>query len=185
MGYDDSDMKIVPNDPSELFDSSEGAANAFLRETQNGNMEKARTLGAQFAGELTGERKGIVSFGVGDFDDDTTLLQRKVMFAYVVNQVLEELAPTSIVAQSAISAFQMAIRRDGPELYDPITDSAVISQYILAVRTMPDDKSAVGKVFARLCGRGEDPLFVRYGCELASYFTMYCTQVALRMQLVR
>ena len=100
MPYDDSDMKIAPNDPSELFDSSEGAATAFMRETQNGNMEKAKQLGAQFAAELSAGDRGIVNFGVGAYDDGATLLQRSVLFAYVVNQVVEDLCPASIVAQS-------------------------------------------------------------------------------------
>ena len=92
MPYDDSDMKIAPNDPSELFDSSEGAATAFMRETQNGNMEKAKQLGAQFAAELSAGDRGIVNFGVGAYDDGATLLQRSVLFAYVVNQFVEDFA---------------------------------------------------------------------------------------------
>lgn len=185
MWNDDSDMKIVPNDPSELFDSSEGAATAFLRETQNGNMEKARKLGAQFAAELTAGDRGIVNFGVGAYDDESTLLQRSVLFAYIVNQVVEDLAPASIVAQSAMSSFYSCLQEYSPQVYERITDAAVFSMYILSVRSAPDDPCAVGNVFARLCGREGDKVFVRYGCELANYFNMYCTQLVLRMQLVR
>lgn len=185
MWNDDSDMKIVPNDPSELFDSSEGAATAFLRETQNGNMEKARKLGAQFAAELTAGDRGIVNFGVGAYDDESTLLQRSVLFAYIVNQVVEDLASASIVAQSAMSSFYSCLQQDSPQVYERITDAAVFSMYILSVRSAPDDPCAVGNVFARLCGREGDKVFVRYGCELANYFNMYCTQLVLRMQLVR
>ena len=185
MPYDDSDMKIAPNDPSELFDSSEGAATAFMRETQNGNMEKAKQLGAQFAAELSAGDRGIVNFGVGAYDDGATLLQRSVLFAYVVNQVVEDLFPASIVAQSAMSSFYDCLRRDAPQVYERITDNAVFSQYILSVRSAPGDPNAIGKVFARLSGRENDNLFVRYGCELSNYFTMYCTQLVLRMQLIR
>lgn len=185
MPYDDSDMKIVPNDPSELFDSSEGAATAFLRETQNGNMEKARKLGAQFAAELASVERGIVNFGVGAYDDDSTLLQRKVLFAYVVNRVVEDLSPASIVAQSAMSTFYGCLQKESPEVYERVTDAAVCSMYILSERNAPGDPGAVGQVFARLCKREGDPVFVRYGCELANYFAMYCTQLVLRMQLVR
>ena len=60
MPYDDSDMKIAPNDPSELFDSSEGAATAFMRETQNGNMEKAKQLAAQLIADA---KASIAVFG--------------------------------------------------------------------------------------------------------------------------
>ena len=73
MRFDDSDIKIAPDDPSEVFDTSEGAAAAFAREKANGNMEKARALGVQFAAELTADERGIVYFGIGAFDSAETL----------------------------------------------------------------------------------------------------------------
>ena len=100
---DDSDIKIVPDKPSKVFDMSEGAAYAFIREKTNGNMEKARALGKRFAGELTAGRTGVAQFGVGAFDDQDTLAQRNVLFAFIVGRVIEEMAPNSIVAQSAMS----------------------------------------------------------------------------------
>ena len=95
---DDSDIKIVPDKPSKVFDMSEGAAYAFIREKTNGNMEKARALGKRFAGELTAGRTGVAQFGVGAFDDQDTLAQRNVLFAFIVGRVIEEMAPNSIVA---------------------------------------------------------------------------------------
>ncbi len=185
MNCDDSDMKIVPEKPSEIFDSSEGAANAFVREKSNGNMEKARLLGIQFAQELTAKSKGVTLFGAGEFDNSHTIKQRKVMFAYIVNKVIEDIAPNSIVTQSALSAFYDTIQETSPEIYQMITDTAAYSLYILSDRAAPDDPCAIGRVFAQLCGKEGDPVFVRYGCELAGYFTMYCTQVALRAQMIR
>ncbi|MEM1484087.1 hypothetical protein V6615_04300 [Oscillospiraceae bacterium PP1C4] len=186
MNYDDSDMKIVPDRPSEIFDTSEGAANAFVREKSNGNMDKARVLGTQLAIELTAESKGGATlFGVGAFDNEHTVKQRKVMFAYVVKKVIEDMAPNSIVAQSALSAFYETIQQTSPEIYELATDTAAFSLYNLSARTSPEDPCAIGNVFALLCDREDDPVFVRYGCELASYFTMYCTQVALRVQMIR
>lgn len=185
MNFDDSDMKIAPDRPSEIFDSSEGAANAFVREKANGNMAKAHALGKQFAAELTAENRGVTLFGVGAFDDANTLVQRKIMFAYVVNMVIEGMAPNSIVAQSAMSSFYDSVQASFPDIYRIITDSEAFSLYILSVRSSPEDPCAIGRVFARLCGKEEDPLFVRYGCELAEYFTMYCTQISLKAQLIR
>ena len=72
-----------------------------------------------------------------------------------------------------------------PEVYERITDSAAFSMYILSDRAAPDDPCAIGRVFARLCGHGKEALFERYGCELAEYFTMYCTQLLLRIHLIR
>lgn len=185
MYCDDSDMKIVPDDPSEIFDTSEGAANAFVREKTNGNIDKAHTLGLQLAAELTADHKGITLFGVGAFDDENTLLQRKVMYAYVVNRVIEEIAPNSVVAQSAISSFYNTVCDEAPNVYALITDAAAFSMYTLSVRSSPGDACAIGKVFAQLCNRKDDEIFVKYGCELEEYFTMYCTQLALKMQMIR
>jgi hypothetical protein len=185
MQYDDSDMKIVPDRPSELFDSSEGAANAFVREKNNGNMEKAHQLGIRFAQELTNESSGIPFFGTGKFDNEETLRQRKVLFAYIVHQVIDDIAPNSIVAQSALSAFHETIQESMPEIYKTITDTLTFSLYILSSRSAPDDPRAIGKVFAQLCQRADDPIFVDYGKELAEYFIMHCTQVVLDAQLIR
>lgn len=185
MNFDDSDMKIVPDRPSELFDLSEGAASAFVREKNNGNMEKARALGVHLAAELSAEKQGVTLFGVGAFDNADMLLQRRVLFAYVVGRVVEEIAPNSIVAQSAMSAFYDAIQADSRETYKLLTDTAVFSLYSLSARAAPDDPCAIGRVFARLCAQENDKLFVRYGCELVEYFSMYCTQLVLRAQLVR
>lgn len=185
MRFDDSDIKIAPDDPSEVFDTSEGAAAAFAREKANGNMEKARALGVQFAAELTADERGIVYFGIGAFDSAETLSQRKVLFSYLVGRVIEDMAPNSIVAQSAMSAYYDELQRVSGETYGLVSDSAALSLYILAGRSSPDDIGAVGRVFARLCGRKDAPVFVRYGSELTSYFAMYCTQLALRAQLIR
>lgn len=186
MPYDDSDMKIMPNDPSKLFDSSEGAAIAFLRETHNGNMEKARKLGMRLAAELL-EGDGIRVPGIAEEirSDPSTRINRKVLFACVANQVLEDIAPTSIVAQSALSAFYEEVRRLAPEIYERITDAAAFSLYILAMRSAPQDSCAIGHVFARLCGREQDETFVEYGCALAARLKEHCTEIALAVELVR
>ena len=184
--FDDSDIKIAPDRPSQVFDLSEGAANAFVREKNNGNMEKARQLGELLAGELTAGTGGIPYFGVGAFDDPQSLSQRRLLYAYVVSRVIEDTAPNSIVAQSALSAFYDRIQREAPEYYEAVTDSAALSLYILAGRSNPEDYAALGRVFARLCGREEgDEVFVRYGAELAIFYSVKCTQAALRMRMVR
>lgn len=185
MHCDDSDMKIAPDRPSELFDLSEGAASAFVREKNNGNMEKARQLGQSLARELGRRQGGLPYFGVGVFDDAQSLGQRRLLYAYIVSRVIEDTAPNSIVAQSALSAFYGQIQRETPEYYAAVTDSAALSLYILAGRSEPDDYNALGGAFARLCGREGDPVFQRYGRELALYFAVKCTQAVLRTQMVR
>ncbi len=185
MYCDDSDMKIAPDRPSELFDLSEGAASAFVREKSNGNMEKARLLGQSLAQELGKERGGLPYFGVGIFDDDRSLSQRRLLYTYIVSRVIEDTAPNSIVAQSALSAFYDQIQRETPEYYAAVTDSAALSLYILAGRSEPDDYNALGRTFAQLCGREEDPVFCHYGRELALYFAVKCTQAVLRAQMIR
>lgn len=185
MYCDDSDIKIVPDRPSEIFDTSEGAAVAFVREKNNGNMEKARILGTRFAEALfSDDRKGI-AFGIGEMDDANTIAQRKVMFTHVVGQVIEDIAPNSIVAQSALSAFYDRIQQDSAEIYDQVTETAAVTMYMLASRTTADDPQAYGGVFARLCGQEGNPLFVQYGSELANYFKLFCTHMALKIEWIR
>ena len=185
MKFDDSDMKIAPDRISKVFDMSEGDANAFVREKSNGNMDKARKLGQQFAAELTAPMKGVTLFGIGAFDNQRTMDQRKVLFAYIVNLVTQDMAPNSILAQSVLSSFYDSVQYQSTELHELITDSAAYSLYILAHRSSPGNPEEIGKVFAQLCDRDEDPIFIHYGAELANYFMMYCTQLTLRMQIVK
>ena len=185
VNFYDSYIKIFPDKPSKVFDMSEGAAYAFIREKTNGNMEKARALGKRFAGELTAGRTGMAQFGVGAFDDQDTLAQRNVLFAFIVGRVIEEMAPNSIVAQSAMSAFYETIERTSPEIYRQISDSAALSLYIFSARSTPGDETAAGEVFARLCGREGDALFVAYGRELAGYFMDHCTREAICVKMIR
>lgn len=185
MKFDDSDMKIAPNRMSKVSDMSEGAASAFVREKSNGNMDKARKLGQQFAAEMTAPIKGITLFGIGAFDNERTMAQRKVLFAYVVNRITQDMAPNSILAQSVLSSFHESVKQQSAELYELINDSAAFSLYILAHRSNPGNPESIGRVFAQLCNREDDPVFIRYGTELSNYFMMYCTQITLRMQLIR
>lgn len=185
MRCDDSDMKIMPERVSKVFDSAGGAAVAFAREKANGNMDKARALGLRFAQELICKEGGLTSFGVGAFDDARTVTQRKILFSYVVNQVIADLFPNSIVAQSAMSSFYNKIEQESPETSEMLFDSVAFTMYILTARSSPSDPKAIGEVFARLCQREDDPLFVRYGMELAEYFTLRCTQTVLEAGLIR
>lgn len=187
MRFDDSDMKIVPDKPSDIFDMSEGAASAFVREKSNGNMDKAHQLGLAFAAEILNPTDAVVLFGIGQLDTELTIMQRKLMFAYIVNKVIEEMAPNSIVAQSAMAAFYDEIGGHSPEIYELITDSAAFSLYILSVRSSAeeDDPYAIGRVFAQLCEHEDDKVFINYGCELAKLFTIQCTQMVLKADMIR
>ncbi|MBC8584983.1 hypothetical protein [Youxingia wuxianensis] len=184
MTFDDSDIKIMPDDPSEVFDMSEGAANAFVRETNNGNMEKAKKLGAQFAAGLI-DPNCVCVFGVGELDTVNTISQRKVLFAYVVNQVIEEMAPNSIVAQSALSSFYDAVQQQDAKTYELINDSAAFTMYILQARLVPNDGQGMGEVFAKLCGQEGQRLYINYGKELYNYFTITCTEQVLAADMIR
>lgn len=46
MRFDDSDIKIAPDDPSEVFDTSEGAAAAFAREKPTAIWRKRARSGS-------------------------------------------------------------------------------------------------------------------------------------------
>lgn len=182
---DDRDMKIMPDKPSKVFDLSEGAANAFAREKANGNMSKAREIGQQFADELAAGAKGVAMFAVGAYDTEDTLRHRQVLYSFIVSHVIEDMCPNSIVAQSALSAFNETVQEKLPQEAERISDTGVLSLYILAARMAPDDYYELGRVFAECCGHKDDEIYIGYGSELAAYYANYCTQVILRAQLVR
>lgn len=181
---DDSDMKIAGQVPKDGHDALEGEVDAFVREKTNGNIERAQKAGKLFAQALTSaDQDSTVYFGIGEMDDAVTLRQRRILFSYIVNRVIAELAPNSIVAQAALSSFYEQTRKASEEIYQQINDSLAFSLYIFSYRSAGDMKAAA-RVFAQLCGKEGDRVFIQYGQELGAFFARFCTETILALEMV-
>ena len=168
-GGGDEDMKIA-NDALPAFDcrrESDEAAGRFIRHRENGNIQRAKELGEAFAHQM----KALESAS----GDPAVLAQKKVLFAFVVNKVIEETAPDSILAQAALSSFYQTVQEIAPGDYATISDSAAFSLYILADRGRRNrNQDTPGEVFAELCGQRGREEYCYIGQSLYNQYHLDC-----------
>lgn len=174
---EDADMKIADN--SQLSpgqsDGGEAAAHEFIRQRGNGNVAKAKFLGATLA-------EGLAQFNVPS-GDKALADQKKVLYSFVVNKVIEERSPNSILAQAALSSFYQTVQEDDPEASQIISDSVAFSLYILADRGRRNrEQDTPGEVFADLCGmRGrEETIYI--GQSLFNQFYQDCAALYTQVE---
>lgn len=135
MRNDDSDMKIVGEPvaaPPAPYPEEE-----LKRVQENGNLEKARRLGARLAQAITGAGGG----------EQEQFLQA---FAGVVG--IDSVLPAGLTAETARSALYDGLQEAG--LYDALRQSGVFSFYYLCLQEHGVEQK-VGQTFARLCGEPE------------------------------
>ena len=114
---DDSDIKIAGQEPMLEEDAGDTAvAEEYLRERENGNIERARQLGRTLATELFGSDE-VLNLG-----------------------------------------------------YDRSESPLVLTLYMLTSRAPGLDACAVGRVFAKLCGREGSRLYAKMGSGLCLFY---------------
>ena len=146
---DDEDVKIFPGSGFVGAKKAEddGAAE-FVRERDNGNLEKAKKAGAKMARKLR--------FLWRPGDSANLHAQKKVLFAYAAAKAIEKHCHTSVLTQSVLSEFHHAVKGHSQRDYDLIQDSVAFTKYLLSER---GGKEALGGVFAELCdGKENDKL---------------------------
>ena len=170
-GGGDEDMKIVPDlAPASPHQESDEAAGDFIRHRDNGNIQRAKELGEQFARSM----KALESAA----GDPVILAQKKVLYAFVVNKVIEEKAPDSILAQAALSSFYQTVEEIAPEDSDTISDSVAFSLYILADRGRRNRaQDTPGEVFAELCGQRGREEYCYIGQSLYNQYHLDCMEL--------
>lgn len=172
----DEDIKIAPGHFSQsprAEDAAELAAEDFLRQKRSGNVELARELGSRYArallqmenGPLAGELKG---------KPQTMWPHIFLLYSYVVNHVIADHSPNSILAQTSLNVFYKDIEAASPELYRYVSDMAAFSLYILCERSRNRSDEEIGMIFAGLAGSDSDTALVRYGNELYDKLYAYC-----------
>ncbi|HHY52351.1 MAG TPA: hypothetical protein GX499_03800 [Clostridiales bacterium] len=172
----DEDMKIAgdsfkPAPP----DAGEAEAKAYLEQKSSGNVEKARRLGSRFALALR-ER---VSENLNDPNFQGELAVREhhkaVLYSYVVNRVIADLSPNSILAQTALNVFYADLEAETPVLAEHVRDMAAYSLYILCERSETCVDDEIGRIYARLCGEEDNPRRVEEGNRCYREFYHLCS----------
>lgn len=173
VGDDDADMKIVPESfspaPAETEDGAE--VEAFLRQKSVGNVARARELGQQYAELLMQETQENFEPWPENMADSLRAHHRLLMLSYVVNRVVAELSPNSILAHTALNVFYSTVEARAPQLDKYIRDMASYSLYVLCERSESCTPEQIGKIFARLCAdKGNEALALEGQAHYRAYY---------------
>lgn len=177
VGDGDEDMKIAGDSfsrpPAE--DPAEAEARHFLKEKDSGNIEKARALGKSYAASL---QEAVKEYPRRSALPPTQLEyhHQLLLCSYIVNRVIAEFSPNSILAQTSLQVFYQEIEQNAPELYKHISDPAAFSLYILCDRSSKRNDSEIGNIYAQLCNREGDPETIGEGNHLFRWFYDACAE---------
>ena len=145
-----------------------GSFDAVMRQRANGNMDKARVLGASLATIApTGEGDGIFvnlrdhlspKFFVQDI-----LYQIRVLLVFACETLLQIELPTELLSTTAIASMYSAMEKEAPGFYSNIANGAAFTFYYLAVQKGGDISENIGEAFAMLCSVKNKDSFVLAG----------------------
>ena len=171
---DDSDMKIVP--PSGMApsfeDAGEKAAQEFVMQKENGNIDKAYGLGKRIADVLLEENGPVLTFCEASLQPFVRL-QRKILFAFAADTVLNAELP-SVLAETASQEFSLQIQKADLFLYEKINDPKTLSYYLLCAKNSRERFENIGKAFALLCGEEGNERLCRLGDCLYGEYRLLC-----------
>ena len=155
----DNDIKIYEGSKSVNISSavmSTFEAMNFHRE--NGNLQKAKDLGAHLA-ELSptdddardGKGIDLISGLPQRFRSQTIVYQIKVLLVFAAETLLQSEIRDDILATTAINAMHDKIREDMPVFFKNISSSAAFTFYCLALKKRGDVTENIGEAFAMMC----------------------------------
>lgn len=175
--HEDEDIKIAPSSFAGLrpsADSGEEAARLFLEQKECGNIDKARALGKTYADAILHIETGpVAKFGKNRTQREWHHLI--LLYSYIVNRVIAEKSPNSIVAQSCLNVFYSQIEANSDELHKHVSDMAAFSLYILCERTPGRSDAEIGSIYAELCDFDGRADIIGEGNEFYRYVNKFCT----------
>ena len=155
----DNDIKIYEG--SKSVNISSAVMNTFEAmnfHRENGNLQKAKDLGARLAtlsptDDDAREGKGIdlISGLPQRFRSQVIVYQIKVLLVFAAETVLQSEIRDEILATTAINAMHDKIREDMPVFFRNISSSAAFTFYCLALKKRGDVTENIGEAFAMMC----------------------------------
>lgn len=180
--YDDSDMKIFGEQPTE---DAAGAAEVqqlmqeMKRQRLNGNSDKAKKIGVRIASlKPNGENEDSIQLAAalnGSLIAPYVMYQVRVLIIFTAESNLHRLLPSSFLATTAINALYDTLIETEPRFYDNISDGTAFTFYYLRLRSGGDIGRGIGEAFAMLCDRENDEKMISLGAEVYHYI---CRKIA-------
>lgn len=155
---DDADMKIASGSFSKPppEDTTEEEVRLYLEHKRLGNVEKARRLGSLYAEALLRHANELFPEDADPADTpDNRAHHQLLLHSYVINKVIAEYSPNSILAQTTLNCFYEELEAASEKIAAHVKDMAGLSLYILYERTEEKKEDEFGRIYARLCV-GED-----------------------------
>lgn len=166
----ENDVRIYVSKKEMNKNASEFSGNfdAVMRQRANGNIDKARKLGAVLATIApTGDGDGIFvnlkdhlspKFFVQDI-----LYQIRVLLVFACETLLQIELPTELLSTTAIASMYDSMEKDAPGFYSNIANGAAFTFYYLAIQKGGDISANIGEAFAMLCSVKNKDSFVLAG----------------------
>lgn len=179
---DDSDMKIAG---AEISAEPEGISDAesleiYDRMRRNGDLSRARRLGASLAGSIDRLHSELLT----DKSDETVVLHSKLLVVFSAVAGIESMLSNRMLVRTALNVFYDTLKKDSPEIYDSMSVSGAVTFYYLEYRKLGDAAADIGGKFAMLCGRDEDDELMRLGLDIFTHGFDYVRSVIDEMAFI-
>jgi len=180
-------MKIVGEKPSkdlkkntELF----GDVAEYDREKSNGNIKKAKALGAEIASEFISVCKKD-ELTISENDSESLITQKVLLLSFTVMAGLEQYCPNITVANAARTAFFDELNDLDKDLFKKSSDTGAFSFYYLSFRRGTEVDRRVGQTFAMLCSHDGDPIYQELGEALYCWFLSTVQNLVQKTEFVK
>ena len=177
--YDDSDIKIAGDKPSESIENSKSTDMIVRHEAQRdaGNIEKAAELGALMASE-------VLSW-TGSSIGQTFLTDEQMLFVFASTVGFDLYTSERVLAVTALTEFYKELEKQSPEFYQKVSGSPSFSFYYICMKDKENMLSCIGETFAMLCGRENYPALIDKGCSLYERFLLVVKNHAESLEFVK
>lgn len=173
---EDQDMKIFTTSQRSLeFAEAERVVAELEHERQNGNLARARELGVRLAEEVSkiGEPGNIFGYLIGAEEGSQaaeTVQQRKILLAFAIESSIAVYSPSKLIGTTILNAYYEMLSTCAKDFYDTISFAGAFSLYYLDLRRGIKVSRAIGKTFAKLCGKEGDKVYEELGYALNCRF---------------
>ncbi len=173
----EADVRIATEKPR--LDFAQQEAESYIAHRKNGNIEKARKLGEEL-GAIILQDMPLMEQALRDW---ILIDHGKMLYIFVAERVVRDLAPDTILSQVSVAAFRQVITREIEAVYEGLAGSRADTFYQLSYFRRPKEKVAyyMGQTFAQISGREEEKAVAKLGETM--FLKMYekcqaiCSQV--------